>query len=347
MEVPDGDIVAYATQASEAVYLVKGAVEIRAEILRDNYAHLGNRMYISIDKMYQPFINFSHVEAQFEVKHFFFDCLHDAVNRLSDTIVRRLFPQSEDFDGSVRAQGISVLQNVPNGYIDILHLDNLQPDMLSAYQVALTCKSGAPPVLLTGPFGTGKTCFLASVAYCFVTEHKQLPTHVLICAHHQATADTVLKSYFGPMLQHSQCPLHARVIRITSANYCSSSQERYNGCIFSLQQFRKEWINIFHENKLVVITTFLTSLHLRDTAPAGFFTHILIDEGAQAREPEAVAPLCLADSETKIIIAGDPRQVCVYSPFTHTKCIVLISLVCPKVFHSSRLCGVIIKIWQL
>ena len=319
MEVADGDIIAYATQASEAVYLVKGEVEIRAEILRDNYAHVGNKMYISIDKMYQPFIKFSPVEAQFEVKHFFFDCLHDALNRLSDTIVRRLFPQCEDFDDSVRAQGISVLQNVPKGYIDILHLDNPQPDMLSAYQVALTCKSGAPPVLLTGPFGTGKTCFLASVAYCFVAEYTQSPTHILICAHHQATADTVLKSYFGPMLQHSQCPLHARVIRITSANYRSSSQEMYNGCIFSLQQFKQQRRSVLHENKLVVITTFLTSLHLTDTVPAGFFTHILIDEGAQAREPEAVAPLCLADSETKIIIAGDPRQVCVYSPFAHTQ----------------------------
>ncbi len=43
--------------------------------------------------------------------------------------------------------------------------------------------------------------------------------------------------------------------------------------------------------------------------PPGFFTHILLDEGAQAREPEAVAPLSLATKDTKIVIAGDPQQV--------------------------------------
>jgi len=39
------------------------------------------------------------------------------------------------------------------------------------------------------------------------------------------------------------------------------------------------------------------------------FTHILIDEGAQTREPEAVAPLGLADDNAKIVIAGDHLQV--------------------------------------
>ena len=37
-----------------------------------------------------------------------------------------------------------------------------------------------------------------------------------------------------------------------------------------------------------------------------------MDEGAQAREPEAVAPLCLATKNTKIVIAGDQFQVGLY-----------------------------------
>ena len=39
------------------------------------------------------------------------------------------------------------------------------------------------------------------------------------------------------------------------------------------------------------------------------FTHILIDEGAQTREPETIAPLSMANCHTKIIIAGDNQQV--------------------------------------
>ena len=39
------------------------------------------------------------------------------------------------------------------------------------------------------------------------------------------------------------------------------------------------------------------------------FTHILIDEAAQALEPECVSPLVMADGNTKIVLAGDHKQV--------------------------------------
>ena len=39
------------------------------------------------------------------------------------------------------------------------------------------------------------------------------------------------------------------------------------------------------------------------------FTHILIDEAAQALEPECVTPLVMADGNTKIVLAGDHKQV--------------------------------------
>ena len=39
------------------------------------------------------------------------------------------------------------------------------------------------------------------------------------------------------------------------------------------------------------------------------FSHILIDEAAQALEPECVTPLVMADKNTKIVMAGDHMQV--------------------------------------
>ncbi len=39
------------------------------------------------------------------------------------------------------------------------------------------------------------------------------------------------------------------------------------------------------------------------------FTHILIDEAAQALEPECLTPLVMADGNTKIAFAGDHKQV--------------------------------------
>jgi len=41
----------------------------------------------------------------------------------------------------------------------------------------------------------------------------------------------------------------------------------------------------------------------------GHFTHILLDEAAQAMECEAIMPLALANTDTRIVLAGDHMQV--------------------------------------
>ena len=63
-----------------------------------------------------------------------------------------------------------------------------------------------------------------------------------------------------------------------------------------------------HEFQLV-ITTFVLSLGLSKRLRPGHFTHIFIDEAAQAREPETIAAFSLAGRDTKIVIAGDHMQV--------------------------------------
>ena len=60
----------------------------------------------------------------------------------------------------------------------------------------------------------------------------------------------------------------------------------------------------------VVITTLSTSKVLLDLQVFhGFFTHILIDEAAQALEPEALTPLIFAGPNTKVVFTGDHMQV--------------------------------------
>ena len=310
LNVGDGDIIAYATQASESVHLIvrqnNRTNDFEAKILRDNYWHTGNNLYISVDKRCILPNSCKEIECQFEVKHSFFDTLHKVLNKLPDEMVRRILPLSEDFNGVVRTDVRTIFKNIPEEYKGILHLSDVNEDELVPYKVALSCQSGAPPVLISGAFGTGKTCFLSSIAYCFISEaeRNKLPARVLICAHHQATADTILQTYFGPMLGY-QSPHRVKVVRITPKRYHISSSQKYVHLYENIGDFNSHFQEYSFVERLVVITTFLTSIHLK-LYP---FTHILIDEGAQAREPEAVAPLCLADMNTKIIIAGDPRQV--------------------------------------
>lgn len=40
----------------------------------------------------------------------------------------------------------------------------------------------------------------------------------------------------------------------------------------------------------------------------GFFTHILLDEAAQAMECETIMPFALASKTTRIVLAGDHMQ---------------------------------------
>jgi superfamily I DNA and/or RNA helicase len=41
----------------------------------------------------------------------------------------------------------------------------------------------------------------------------------------------------------------------------------------------------------------------------GCFSHILLDEAAQALEVKAIIPLCLATESTRVVLAGDPQQM--------------------------------------
>lgn len=59
-----------------------------------------------------------------------------------------------------------------------------------------------------------------------------------------------------------------------------------------------------HVSLLTSITTFYFLCYY-----SGYFSHILLDEAAQAIECEAIMPLSLANEKTRIVLAGDHMQV--------------------------------------
>lgn len=54
---------------------------------------------------------------------------------------------------------------------------------------------------------------------------------------------------------------------------------------------------------------------------AGLFTHILLDEAAQAMECETIMPFALASKSTRIVLAGDHMQASRGS--TASQCLIL------------------------
>lgn len=60
----------------------------------------------------------------------------------------------------------------------------------------------------------------------------------------------------------------------------------------------------------IVVVTLSISMELASLdLPKGYFTHIFLDEAAQAMECEAIMPLALAGDTTRIVLAGDHMQM--------------------------------------
>ncbi|KAJ7416845.1 hypothetical protein WISP_68213 [Willisornis vidua] len=131
-----------------------------------------------------------------------------------------------------------------------------------------------PPVLIIGPYGTGKTFTLA-----------QAVKHIL------QQQDT--RVYFRNRWVKTVHPVVHQYCLISSTHS-------------TFQMPQKEDIL----KQRVVVVTLNTSQYLcqLDLEP-GFFTHILLDEAAQAMECETIMPLALANKNTRIVLAGDHMQV--------------------------------------
>ena len=315
IEGMSGDQLAYAVQSSEFAAIIPcGGVEIRGEILLENNQYADDCLYVGLDiANTKKLMKHIHVqgnksilysEVQFEVKHSYFNNLHDALKNLLPVVIARLLPTAVD------VRPLSKIPTVSQSIYGVLHLDTESPGpQVNAVQLISAMPNTNPPFLISGSFGTGKTRLLAAATHHFLEEghHTQQGVRVLVCTHHQSSADTFINDYFGIMMHDAQYPWKEIVVRITPPKYYGRNP-RFSSLYCTIEDFCSHFDDTRGGN-VVVVTTFLSSLYFRSKIRIGFFTHILLDEAGQSREPEAVAPLCLANKETKIVMAGDKMQV--------------------------------------
>ena len=276
---------------------------MKIEILRENNDHCDECLFIALDhknaeKLFWMFSTqnqdgvLKDIPIAFKIKQLFFNLLYKSVNEIKPEIIDKILPASDKF--------LPFQQQVklpPRA-------KDFDEDQGHALQTILASDSKSPPILISGSFGTGKTRLIATASCCLLEQTRQ-PTRILICAHHQATLDDLVENYLGPELKKHQRPTF-QLIRLIPRNYRFGSSKYENYYKFSRQAH-----DICKNSRLgdiIVVTTFLTSLSLTSIGNK-FFTHILVDEGSQTREPEAIAPLSLASPNTKIVIAGDKYQV--------------------------------------
>lgn len=167
-----------------------------------------------------------------------------------------------------------------------------------------------PPVLIIGPFGTGKTFTLAQAIKQLV---KQPESRVLICTQSNSAADLYIKDYLHPYVEsghESARPLriyyHKRwvaTVHQTVQKYCLINSAG------GMKRFLIPTAEDIMKHRIVVVTLSISMYLSTIGLPRGFFTHIFLDEAAQAMECEAIMPLALANDNTRIVLAGDHMQL--------------------------------------
>ena len=213
----------------------------------------------------------------------------DCLSRDQYHVIQKLFP----VDGSAKKKHSKI-------FIDTRSLDGEY--QTKALCNALRCQPTAP-FLIMGPFGTGKSRLLVYAALNILRDSN---SKVLVCTHLNRGADYFCENYY-----HESYNGAVPAVRIASESAVNIIIP--NGTIVQLSSTVCELLKMRHYRKSnrLFVTTFGQAFKLYETCrDIGYqFTHILIDEGAQTTEPEVICALSLASQHTKIIIAGDNKQV--------------------------------------
>ena len=303
-----GDQFAYASQASEAVFVsVPPGEEVRLVVLQANFNHNEERLYVAVHKneldALKSCLGLTEAECEltvtvrFDLKHSYFNRLHQSLSNLTEDVIARLFPKWSDFRLHPTPISPELMRSLQ------LKEMSIPQDKMRALESIISCPASGPPVLVSGAFGTGKTLLLALACHYFFQESKltNQPVRILVCTQQQTSADAFLECFVEKLLRPDNTVSISRLVRESA-----SKDPKLQRWCKTVSRFRREYH--YHAVNHIVITTCISSLYLVSFLK-GFFTHIFLDEGAQTREPEGIAPLALAGRNTKIIIAGDKHQV--------------------------------------
>ena len=294
--------VLYASQAARYAFIHSARQKFYGKIS----VKCNNEVLLTVkEKITEPFVADKQYMIEFLVNKVYFDDLRLAVSSIPKTALIKIIP---DLRLSVSI-GKDPRINVPPTKYDFNSLDKTQSDGL---QIILQAQPDIP-VLVPTAFGTGKTRLLSAATEALVQlgKERKEPTRVLICYHHQTSADMLMKTYYEKMLDSKKYPWSVCVVRVTSQTHLMSSLYTSEKCrIMLVQEFRENFAVLRQKQKfIVVVTTYNGALKISKNAPDPSFTHIFIDEGEQSREPECVGSLALAGKDTKVVIFGDIQQV--------------------------------------
>ena len=181
---------------------------------------------------------------------------------------------------------------------------DLNPQQQSAIKAILLSES-VLPVVIAGPFGTGKT-FLLSQAAEYLVKHTN-HYRILICTLTNSAANVYLEHFYKRIPSDRDCKI-LRLVYKQRKFLPSARLQKYFLYDPSNMEYHlpeKSQAEEYH----IIVTTLGMAQEILQLKLTGHFTHIFIDEAAQMTIPEVMMALSLANNTTKVVLAGDHMQV--------------------------------------
>ncbi|EMD34730.1 hypothetical protein CERSUDRAFT_158351 [Gelatoporia subvermispora B] len=177
-------------------------------------------------------------------------------------------------------------------------------EQLRAVTSIMRLKPGSAPFIVFGPPGTGKTSTIVEAILQVLA--RDATARVLACAPSNSAADEILERLSTNLSNDSMFRFNAvSRDRITIPEglfrYCHTNPQG----VFSVpsQDCLKQY-------KVTVSTCVSAAFAYGIGLRPGYFTHIFIDEAAQATEAEVMAAVKrMTTSSTTIVLSGDPKQL--------------------------------------
>ena len=239
------------------------------------------------------------VDVSFILKRGYFTSLRKALCLLPPCMIEKLVPDEMTLETEREIDTAAADVDYP--VLDQFDLDKEYQEP-ACHRVLES--STAAPFLITGPFGAGKTRLLVTVALRILLHNPK--RFILIATHHIKTADQYIENFFAPFLNVDfEMKKRLKVVRVVGKDTFLESDNKFIKTVNNMDPATVGNCNL-------IVTTFGVMLQLQQVLQKHkrqFFTHIFVDEGAQVREPETLGAFCHAGDNTKIVIAGDHKQV--------------------------------------
>lgn len=200
-----------------------------------------------------------------------------------------------------------------------------------------------PPMILTGPAGTGKTRTLLNAILATLKDEANQTKRILVCTPSHTACDVVTRRLSKSLSPQKLLRLYdsSRPVEMVPAHILPYAKQGTTGAfIFPQDLLKYQVIVCTCSDADILVKAGMTNYRLRTRrqclktfvettlqssnltmtgeitgAEETHFTHLFIDEAAQATEPQTLVPLSVVvdDDDTsikvEIALAGDPRQL--------------------------------------